>query len=168
MMNKKGTTPKSYIPIDSEKLKNAIMTSGMTVSSFARSLKCNRDDWAGYLYMGCSMPQDLFYKIVEALEIEPEDIAKESTQYGRSWNAKQHMIESLLRTFMRLRSNPELEPEFVDALSKFAPYLVPKAIQSDENYTPERWAEAFAKTILKVAEEEPEDANEQVIKDLLE
>ena len=167
-MNKKGTTPKSYIPIDAEKLKNAIMTSGMTVSSFAKSLGQERTDWAGYLYMGCSMPQDLFYKIVDKLEIEPEDIAKESTQYGRSWDAKQHMINSLLRIFMRLRSNPELEPEFVDALTKFAPYLVPKAIQTDENFTPESWAATVTKALVNASKKDPEDVNEQIIQDFTE
>ena len=166
-MNKKGTTPRSYIPIDAEKLKNAIMTSGMNVSSFAKSIDCDRNDWAGYLYMGCSMPQDLFYKIVDALEIEPEDIVKESSKWGRSWDAKQEMINSLRRIFMRLRTNPDLESEFVDAASKFAPYLVPKAVQMEENYTPERWAEAFTETILKVKDSDPEDVNEQIVKDFM-
>ena len=166
-MSAKGATTKSYIPIESENLRNAIMATGRTITDVAKSLGYKFNDWTGYLYNDCAMPQDLFFKIIDELEIAPEDIAsKDHEVYGRSWDSKQHMIASLRRIYIRLRTDPYIEMEFVEALAKFAPYLVPKAVQQDENYTPERWAASMLAVMKKVESgEEPETVEEQMMQE---
>ena len=159
-----------HIAIDAEKLKNIIKAKGLSVAAFARSLGYNRQDWAGYLYMKVAMPPTLFWKIVDALNVEPEDIAAEKhTLYGKTWDGKREMIRSLQRILYRMLDNPLLEKDFTDALAKFAPYLLPKAIQDQKDYTPEEWARSFTKSLLDVREgKRPEDLSEsdaQILED---
>ena len=140
-MAKKGATNKSYIPISSEKFRNAVMACGTNIYALEKKLGYKPNSWSGYRYKNAAMPQDLFFKIIDELGIDPEDIAAEDHElYGRSWNSKKEMVNSLQRIFIRIKNNQAEESDLVDALAKYSPYLVPRAIQTIEvqSATPDR------------------------------
>ena len=143
MDNQKGATNLSYIPVCGEKLKNSIMAVGLNIDALERNLK-EKYGYEGtlnpYIYRNVAMPQDLFFNVIKELEILPEDIALEDHKfYGRSWKEKKEMVLTWQALKQKLRRSEITYLEYVDAISKMAPYLIPKAGQSEEDYTPEQW-----------------------------
>ena len=166
MARKEGSTNKNSVKIDGEKLRAAIWGIGETVSGFVKKQKYpNPGMWTHYVYRGDAMPIDLFERVVADLEVDPSEIVPDEDEtYGRHWDHKQ----DLLRTWRVLRQQVgrgEITLEkYTESVAKLAPYLVPKAVQADENYTPERWAEAMAGAVIKAREGgEPESISEQMV-----
>ena len=152
-MSIKGAINKSYIPINSEKLRNAIAACGTNVYAFEKKLGYKPNSWSGYFYQNNAMPPDLFFRIVEELGIQPEDIAQEEHPiYGRSWKEKEDMRLTWQALKQKLRRGEITYPEYVDSISKLAPYLVPKAGQMEEEYTPEQWNKHHNKRIQEIRE----------------
>ena len=163
---KKGDCNKNSVHIDGEKLKAAIWGIGETVNRFIKKNKYpNPGMWKHYIYRGDAMPIDLFERVVEDLDVEPSEIVPDDCDtYGRHWDHK----EDLKRTWRALRQQVgrgDITIEaYTESIVKLAPYLVPKAIQEDQNYTPERWANAMADAVIKAQSgEEPENVAEQMV-----
>lgn len=172
MVDKKGETARSHIPVDGGKLRNAIISIGMTNRAFSELITGKKYKLNDYIYKDNAMPQNLFFQIIEALEVNPEDIAAEDHKlYGRSWNAKREMAESLERLRIRAQRDPSLEKEYTDAFAKFAPYLIPKVAQEETHFTPAEWSQNFSKTLIAVKNEEEveglSDVDRQVYKNFI-